>query len=191
LKGDLKEIIFFVVRWIIDGYNVIFADARIFKILRNNIETARCELLREIQRSTSLAGDKITIVFDGKYNSTSDKTSGDLVVTFSAEGQTADELIKNQIADSTVRSSLRVVTNDLAIIDFARICGVPRSNIIKSEEFLERIRSLAPTQKAPQHTTMKSRKPRAPRSYDSTAEKPMSLGKPDPELLRLFKENRK
>jgi predicted RNA-binding protein with PIN domain len=176
-----NKLYFFIMRWIIDGYNVIFSDARLSKLLRNDVEAARDELIVEIQSRRSLTNDKVTLVFDGRYRATTDRISDNLTISFSTKGQTADDLIKEEIGRSTTRRSLCVVTNDLAIIDYARVCG---ANVTKSEEFLLMVRKFLPSHKG-------SRNDGKEKKEDSDAEKPAVIGKPDQELLKLFKENKK
>lgn len=156
-------------RWIIDGYNVILADLRLSKLLRNDPEAARNELSREIQHSGKLQGQKVTIIFDGKYTASTERITENLEIKFSAPRETADDLIKKEIGDQLKRRSLLVVGNDHAIINYARECG---AKVVKSEDFLSRIRE--------------------PKSTNNTtgelfAEKPVAADKPDLELLRLFR----
>ncbi|MFZ1082246.1 MAG: NYN domain-containing protein [Candidatus Kryptoniota bacterium] len=168
-------------KWIVDGYNVIFSDARLSKLLRNDIEAAREELILKIKSCNSLIADKVNLVFDGKYNATANKISDSLIISFSTKGQTADDFIKEQIERSARRRSLCIVSNDLAIIDYARICG---ANVVKSEEFLSMLGKLPPTSKS-------SRNARQEKANGSDIGKPIVNGKLDQELLKLFKENKK
>jgi len=179
------------VKWIVDGYNVIFSDRKLTKFFRNDTEVARLELLNEIQSYSGLMNNLVIIVFDGKYRTAADKVSDRLVVMFSEEGQTADELIKQEIASSTARRSLCIVSNDVAIIKYARICGVPSRNLLKSEEFLDTIRKATSKREGSRDTVYKRKKSRILKNDDSLAEKPLPNGKTDQELLRLFKEKEK
>ena len=160
-------------RWIVDGYNVILADNRLAKLLRNDSETARAEFLSEIQRSGKLGKQKVTVVFDGKFSSSAERITNNIDVRFSARVQTADDLIKIEVGTSAKRRSLSIVTNDHAIINYARECG---ANVGKSQDFLLMVRRANVTTQA---------------GKISVVEKPEPTGNPDPELLKLFSEKKK
>lgn len=191
LNNVSKQIIFDIMMWIVDGYNVIFSDTRLLKLSRNDMETARDELLREIQSGQRWLNGKATVVFDGKYRTTAEKISDNLSVSFSGTGQTADELMKKEVGNSTTRRSLGIVTNDLEIINYARICGVPRNNILKSEDFLTIIRNSVPGLKGSGRMTQSNRSSRTREDRNWASEKPATINNNDKELLRLFKENKR
>ncbi|MGO9482412.1 MAG: NYN domain-containing protein [Candidatus Kryptoniota bacterium] len=168
-------------KWIVDGYNVIFSDSALSKVARNNIEAARDAIVSEIESCRRLTKDKLDLVFDGKHKTAVDRLSDNLTVSFSASGQTADDLIKDEIGRSTARRSLCIVTNDYAIIDYARGCG---AIVMQSEEFLSLVRKFKSAHGG-------SRKLETEPTLDLDAEKPRVIGKVDQELLKLFKENKK
>ncbi len=155
-------------RWIIDGYNVILADHKLSKLMKNSLELARDELAQEIRRSGRFRGQRVTIIFDGRHSSSAERIAENLEIRFSPPRETADDLIKKEIGAQPGRRSLFVVSNDHAIINYARECG---ARVIKSGEFLSLVRE-------PKHGK--------DTSNDSSAEKPAANDKPDPELLRLF-----
>ncbi len=175
LNNVSKQIIFDIMMWIVDGYNVIFSDTRLLKLSRNDMETARDELLREIQSGQRWLNGKATVVFDGKYRTTAEKISDNLSVSFSGTGQTADELMKKEVGNSTTRRSLGIVTNDLEIINYARICGVPRNNILKSEDFLTIIRNSVPGLKGSGRMTQSNRSSRTREDRNSASRNPQLL----------------
>ena len=170
---SLESAYIFHMRWIVDGYNVILADNRLAKLLRNDSETARAEFLSEIQRSGKLGKQKVTVVFDGKFSSSAERIANNIDVRFSARGETADDLIKIEVGTSAKRRSLSIVTNDHAIINYARECG---ANVVKSQDFLLMVRGANVTTQA---------------GKISVVEKPEPTGNPDPELLKLFSEKKK
>lgn len=158
----------FHVRWIIDGYNVILADEKLSKLLRNDIEIARSELAGEVVGYVHARKEKAILIFDGKFSTPPEKISPYVEIRFSRPGETADEVIKREVGSSKRRRSLNVVSNDLAIVDYARECG---AGIVGSLDFLSILRSPGPA-------------PDTGGDFDS--EKPAPTGNPDPELLRLF-----
>lgn len=159
-------------RWLIDGYNVILTDPRLAKMLRNDNEQGRHELISRILATRRLNKDDITVVFDGRYAASSSREGNRLLIRFTARGETADDFIKREVGKSQRRRSLVVVSNDRSILAYARECG---AGIMGSGEFL------AMTRERKQHPS---------HSYASD-EKPDPPGKPDPELLKLFTGKRK
>ena len=115
--------LYFLVNWLVDGYNVILADPILSKHFRNNQEAGRIEFVRQIGISEKLRRQRTVIVFDGKYSGSTDRLSPHVEVRFSAGRETADDLIKRLIGETRRRSSLTVVSNDRSIIEYAKICG--------------------------------------------------------------------
>jgi len=158
--------------WLVDGYNVILSDDKLRKLVRGDNESGRQEFLSEIMQSRMFPGDRVTVVFDGRFAASAVNEADWLVVRFTARGETADDFIKREIAESSRRRSLNVVTDDHAILDYARECGAATT---RSADFISRIRG---------------RRGERQRSLNKT-EKPEPSGKPDPELLKLFTGKRK
>ncbi len=155
-------------RWLIDGYNVILSDEKLAKMLRNENEAGRGELVFEIANSGRFKGDEVTIFFDGRFGASSSRETPKLLVRFTARGETADDAIKREIGNSSRRRSLFVVSNDHAIVSYARECG---ATAVSSAEFLVKVRN---------------REPSNERAGNIASEKPESTGRPDQELLKLF-----
>jgi predicted RNA-binding protein with PIN domain len=160
--------LYFYMRWLVDGYNVILSDEKLAKMLRNENEAGRGELISEIANSLRFKGDQVTLFFDGRFGASSSRESTTLVVRFTARGETADDVIKREIGKSSRRRSLFVVSNDHSIVNYARECG---ATAVSSAEFLAKVR--------------KSRTSNE-REGNTASEKPESNGRPDPELLKLF-----
>ena len=175
LNHACRELYFDDMRWIVDGYNVILADRKLSKLLRNSPEVAREELVIEIQRSDRLRGQRVTIIFDGSIASSTERITENLEIRFSPPRETADDMIKREVGDQLRRRSLYVVSNDRAITDFAKECG---SKTVNSEDFL---------------TLVRERKQKRNPADDASVDKPTAVGEPDRELLRLFigKQNEK
>lgn len=160
--------LYFYMRWLIDGYNVILSDEKLAKMLRNENEAGRGELILEIANSGGFKRDQVTVFFDGRFSASSSREAPALVVRFTARGETADDAIKREIGKSSRRRSLFVVSNDHAIVSYARECG---ANAVSSADFLAKVRNRGPSNV---------------RSGNTASEKPESTGRPDPELLKLF-----
>ncbi len=160
-------------RWLVDGYNVILSDHRLSKILRNDNETGRQEFLSEIARSPQFSKEEVVVVFDGRFAPSFSRETPRLVSRFTAGGETADELIKLEIARSTRRRSLRVVTDDRSILSYARECG---AGTVSSGNFLAAVR---------ERTAIRER------TDGLNMEKPEPPGRPDPELLKMFTGRKK
>jgi len=160
--------VYLSVKWIIDGYNVIHSDPRLAKALAHSLEAGREDFLLEIQKSP-IKHEKILVVFDGRYESPKEEYGRDIEVRYSARGQSADDLIRAEIAAASRRRSITVVSDDHAVAGYARECGAIAAS---SREFISAIR------------TPKNGKDRR---ESSSREKPESGGKIDEELLRLFK----
>lgn len=159
-------------RWLIDGYNVILSDQKLAKVLRNDNESGRRELLVEIVSSRRFVRQEMAVIFDGRFGASSSREGRKLEVRFTSRGETADDVIKSEIGMSKRRRTLTVVTDDRAIIAFAKECG---ARTLGSRDFVRLIRERPPD-----------------REGDSIfAEKPEPTGSPDPELLKLFTGKRK
>ncbi len=154
--------------WIVDGYNVIFSDKILTKLVRGNNETGRQELIRRILQSTEFKGDKVVVVFDGKYGPSNEKPAANVYVRFSPARETADDMIKREIAQSTRRRSLRIVSSDTSIADFARECGAVA---LDSSDFLSLLKR--PANRREHDSGMGSEKPNVGTALDT-------------ELLKLF-----
>lgn len=155
-------------RWLVDGYNVVLSDEKLAKMLRNDNEAGRSELLFEIAHSGRFKGDDVTVFFDGRFGASSSTEAAGLVVRFTARSETADDAIKREIGKSPRRRSLFVVSNDHSIVNYARECG---ARAVSSADFLAKLRNTASSNG---------------RSGNVASEKPESTGTPDPELLKLF-----
>lgn len=153
--------------WLVDGYNVALSDAKLSRMLRNDNEAGRRELLVEIAGSRRFSRQNITIVFDGRFAASSARETPRLLVKFTDRGETADDLIKREIGESVRRRALTVVTDDRSILAYARECG---AKTLGSTEFLSMVRGKVP----------------AGKNAETLSEKPEPAGRPDPDLLKMF-----
>jgi predicted RNA-binding protein with PIN domain len=111
---------------IVDGYNVIRADPRLQSFERVSLEQAREVLVKTLASSPRLANDRLTIVFDGGRGSRPhihSERHGRVVLIFSAQGQTADDVIVRQARTMAGGDRVVVVSNDVELRERCRAAG--------------------------------------------------------------------
>ncbi|HLJ66128.1 MAG TPA: NYN domain-containing protein [Chloroflexota bacterium] len=124
---------------ILDGYNVIRADPRLQSLERVSLEHARQVLVQTLASSPRLAGDQVTVVFDGAGGSRTHVHShrlGRIDTVYSARGQSADDLIVSRAEALSRESAVVVVSNDVAVRERCRAAGCEVSG---SENLLSQI----------------------------------------------------
>jgi len=98
--------------YVIDGYNLMHKIAELEGL---SLQQARENLL-EIVKVNNLCGkNKVTVVFDGREDVVAPPHQTNFIVLFS-EGETADSLIIRLVSKMNNPKSIRVVTDDKAII---------------------------------------------------------------------------
>lgn len=120
-----------MIHYIIDGNNLI-GKIPSLKNLPDK-ETSRQKLAIMLERYFHKKKVKVSLHFDGFENEPI-KVSG-LKIHYS-QNRLADEKIKKEIDGIRNRNSVYVVSSDLEIIAYAKVCGC---NVIKSEEFYNRM----------------------------------------------------
>jgi len=127
---------------IIDGYNVIFRDAVLRDLARNDLERARGELLRRLAEAFPGHAPLLVVVFDGARGAEPTGVRariGRVRVVFSRPPESADERIHRLIEEARRVSSgrrqleFRVVSSDREVAGRARLWGARSVGI---EEFL-------------------------------------------------------
>jgi predicted RNA-binding protein with PIN domain len=111
---------------IVDGYNVIRADARLQSFERVSLEHARDVLVRTLSSSPRLANDDVLVVFDGRFGTRTHvhgQTRGRIRLLYSARGQTADDVIVQEARNLARSASVVVVTNDVEVREHCRAEG--------------------------------------------------------------------
>ena len=111
---------------IIDGYNVIRADPRLQSFERVSLEHARDVLVRTLASSPRLVNDNVVVVFDGARGQRRHVHShrmGRIDVLYSAQGQSADDVIVHQAEALAGRGPVVVVSNDVAVREACRMHG--------------------------------------------------------------------
>jgi uncharacterized protein len=124
---------------IIDGYNVIRADARLQSLERVSLQTARDVLVRTLASSPRLANDRILVVFDGRGGSRPHvhiHRVGRIDTMYSAQGQTADDVIVRQAGVLARTGTVVVVSNDVEVRERCRAEGC---EVSASENLLDQI----------------------------------------------------
>lgn len=116
-----------MIQYIIDGNNLI-GKIHSLKNLPDK-ETSRQKLVIMLERYFNKKKVKVSLHFDGFENEPI-KVSG-LKIHYS-QNRSADEKIKKEIDGIKNRNSVYVVSSDLEIISYAKVCGC---NVIKAEEF--------------------------------------------------------
>lgn len=120
-----------MIHYIIDGNNLI-GKIPSLKNLPDK-ETSRQKLAIMLERYFHKKKVKVSLHFDGFENEPI-KVSG-LKIHYS-QNRSADEKIKKEIDGIKNRNSVNVVSSDLEIISYAKVCGC---DVIKSEEFYNRM----------------------------------------------------
>lgn len=127
---------------IIDGYNVIFKDRELARLMdKSQLEQARNELVARVSRYQASTSDKVTVVFDGVHNVWSDvQHRGQIRIRYSRRPQKADNIIMGVIRDEANPGGVKVVSSDNEIRSVARAYS---ARVMKAEEFLEALDKLA------------------------------------------------
>jgi predicted RNA-binding protein with PIN domain len=110
-----------MMRWLIDGYNVIRRDPDLRAREGESLEAGRTALLRELARVAAQVSDVFTVVFDGARTSGGGPGSGRVQVMFSRPPETADDVLRRLAC--TLREGAVVVTSDRVVQTSARRAG--------------------------------------------------------------------
>jgi predicted RNA-binding protein with PIN domain len=134
-------------RILIDGYNLIYADEALRRLLERGPEAARTELVARLERYAEQKEMRITVVFDGtgRMLDATPVLPGKLQTVFSRGDQSADELIVSMLEDASNPREFMVVTSDNE--DIGRTARALGATVLPSQAFLERLS--ARTRRAP------------------------------------------
>jgi hypothetical protein len=109
---------------LVDGYNVIFAEAGgPVRHEAGECERLRTGLLERLEQYRTLGREEITVVFDGGVGGAHlarHQWFGGLEVIFSDPASDADTEIKRLVRESTHARDLRVVTDDRELAQYVR-----------------------------------------------------------------------
>jgi uncharacterized protein len=128
------------VKLIVDAYNVMHADDEIAALMDSDLEAARELLISRLSEYCEREGCQAEAVFDAgaREGGLSRRKRGELLtVTYTAQGQSADDYIEKLIYQSAgPTASTTVVTGDYAQQKIAGGAGVLR---LPPREFLSRM----------------------------------------------------
>ena len=124
---------------IVDGYNVIHADAELKQLLGAGIDRARGELVDWLSDYVGMRDVRVTVVFDGRGGLMDSEAvvGGRLQLVYSARGQSADDVIVEMIESHPNPREFIVVTSDMA--DIGRKTRALGATLMSSRDFLARI----------------------------------------------------
>jgi predicted RNA-binding protein with PIN domain len=119
-------------RYLIDGYNLIFSQIE----SKESLQTLRQRVIQELQKLFAKKGISGTLVFDGAHRR--DEESGlsyssPLTIAYAPKGQSADEYILERVETSKRPKELTVVTNDKGLIRHAKAAG---ACVMGNQDFL-------------------------------------------------------
>lgn len=129
---------------IVDGYNILNYWNRFTKVLEENFEDAREELIQVLLNYSGYKKIKIILVFDGyksKNNLGSRYEYKNMEVVYSPENVTADMLIEKEIRKYTKDNKVYVATSDAleqGIILGKGALRMPARELIEDIEMAER-----------------------------------------------------
>lgn len=120
----------------IDGYNLLFY----IKGFEGDLATARQELIEELNTKAKALDLHITLVFDSHYQPGESSRShyAHLEILFSAHGETADDLILEDIKLERHPVKKTVVTSDKKLAWYARRCAAKTETVAHFLEWLEK-----------------------------------------------------
>ncbi|AFH48766.1 Hypothetical protein IALB_1055 [Ignavibacterium album JCM 16511] len=116
-----------MIHYIIDGNNLIGKITSLNSL--PDKQMARHKLSLMLERYFQKKKVKVSLHFDGFENEPI-KVSG--IKIHYSQNRSADEVIKKEIETINNRNSVYVISSDIEIISFAKVCGC---KVLKSEEF--------------------------------------------------------
>ena len=108
-RTDAREFV------LVDGYNIIFAWEDLKKIAKDNLETARAQLIERLRNYQGFRQCAVIVVFDAykvKGNPGSVEQIGDFSIVYTKEAETADSYIEKATYDLAKKHFVRVATSD-------------------------------------------------------------------------------
>jgi predicted RNA-binding protein with PIN domain len=110
-----------MMRWLIDGYNVIRRDPELSAREADGLEAGRAALLHRLARLAARVSDPFTVVFDGARPTGGAPSGGKVQVVFSRPPETADDVLRRLA--TTLREGAVVVSSDRAVQHSVRRAG--------------------------------------------------------------------
>jgi predicted RNA-binding protein with PIN domain len=125
---------------LVDGFNIIRRDSQFSEIERKNFYGAQELLIQRLAQYSRGTHHRITVVFDGKaspnpFRHRTEKNGVEVI--YSARGETADDVIKDLIANADSPNGTLLATADR---DLASACRSYGAGIIDPSELNQRTR---------------------------------------------------
>lgn len=122
----------------IDGYNLLFRT----RLREGDLKTQRESIIHDINKKISLINlDSVSIVFDAAYREGLGSRShfDNLEILFSAQGETADEYILNQLKYCAHPKRETIITSDKTLARLVRHFGAKTQTIEEFTQWLDRL----------------------------------------------------
>lgn len=100
---------------LVDGYNIIFAWENLAKTARDNLDSARAQLINILANFQGFKRCRVILVFDAykvKGAHREVEQSGELTIVYTKEAETADMYIEKAVHELAKNSRVRVATSD-------------------------------------------------------------------------------
>lgn len=124
-------------QYLIDGYNLIYADSALASLMDDYMEEARERLMNKLYVFCSHGKHKSTVVFDGKAGIPYIIKHPPGIQVIFTRGIDADRQIRKMIEAANNPAHLTVVTSDYKDIGhYAEICGAA---LLRSDQFLDQL----------------------------------------------------
>lgn len=117
--------------YFIDGYNLLFR----IKKAKDDLASQRESFIQELNQKVSLVKIDVSLVFDAPFQIGDRRRShfDALEILFTAEGETADDYILEEIKNSLSPQQETVVTSDKKLAWYARRCSAHTESV---EDFM-------------------------------------------------------
>lgn len=120
----------------IDGYNLLFR----LMYSHQNLQTQREQIIYDLNRKVSLIKLDVSLIFDAAFQ-VGDRTRTHydaLEILFTAEGETADEFIIDELKNSSNPRQETIITSDKKLAWLARRCSAHTESVEEFMQWLER-----------------------------------------------------
>jgi predicted RNA-binding protein with PIN domain len=129
--GPLGGVECYVMRWLVDGYNVIRCDQSLAAHETESLEAGRDALCRLLADAARTSGDQFTVVFDGARGGGATFAGRGVRVLFSRAPERADHVLVRMAG-----AGIAVVTNDRELRQTVARTGAVA---VSADEFVARI----------------------------------------------------
>lgn len=126
-------------RLIIDGYNLLYRDPALHPGRARDLQTAREQLIRKIDRLADALAERVEIVFDGRAASHEQVKTGKVRLIYSPAHKTADTVIEQIVHTAPAPEEICVVTTDRPERETVAARDAQTMSCISFIEWLERL----------------------------------------------------